>query len=169
MSIASISFFFVSSFSTTVSGWSKCELETFSIFTSLPASVYSSKDIRFDDFICPCQSLNSSIDMPISAASSSSVATFPLSDSIFAIAASIFFCFCLSERGIQSIFLIWSSIAPLILRLAYVSNLTFLPKSNLSIASISPNTPYPTRSSYSTLYPRYIFILPATSFTSCAY
>ena len=35
--------------------------------------------------------------------------------------------------------------------------------------TISPNIPYPTRSSYSTLYPRYILSRPATSLTSCAY
>ena len=53
----------------------------------------------------------------------------------------IFFCFWRTALGIQSILRIWSNIAPRIRRLAYVSNLTSLLRSNLSIASISPKIP----------------------------
>ena len=111
----------------------------------------------------------SSTEIPNSFAISSPFAVLPHSASIFAAAASIFFCFCLSVLGIQSIFRISSKIAPRILKLAYVSNFTFFSMSYLSMASIKPKIPYPTKSSYSTVYPKYILSLPATKFTTLAY
>ena len=51
-----------------------------------------------------------------------------------------------TDLGTQSIARSSSMIAPLILGIAYVSNLLPRPGSNFSRASISPNIPYETRS-----------------------
>ena len=137
--------------STTCSGCSNLGLLPASTLTSLPCSRYSSRETRLAICVWLIRPSSSAPDMPSSFDSSSFVALRPFFASNSCIAWSSFFCFWRSVLGIQSIFLIWSRIDPLIRRLAYVSNLTPLVSSNLSIASISPKMPYPTKSSYSTV------------------
>ena len=100
---------------------------------------------------------------------SSSEAAWPREDSSRRTVSSTSRAFWRTERGTQSMVRSSSKMAPRIRVTAYVLNFTCLPGSNLSMASKSPNTPNPTRSSNSTFWGMPIAILPATYFTRGAY
>ena len=114
-----------------------------------------------------CWNSLTSMDMPV--AISSSEAARPRDDSRRRTVSSTSRAFWRTERGTQSMVRSSSKMAPRIRVTAYVLNLTCFPGSNLSMASNSPKTPKPTRSSNSTFCGMPMAIFPATYFTSGAY